>query len=128
MNGNKAHATAIKAGTYDQKKEVTRPKERVIARASTIAGDEFVKINFYHPLLREKFPGNPKMWSVDKCYPMAKGGPLLVDEPKLDYRIQECKRKLAEFEAYNKTAKVKIRYLILKGGVEPLNELEGTEF
>lgn len=119
---SKIAARNIPAGTFRDKAK-TEPiviKERR-TQASKISGSDFCKINHYHPLLREKFPGNSKMWSVDKYYPHAKGGPLYIDEPKLDYRIQESKKKLAEFE------KAGVRYLILKNGVEPLNEVEGLE-
>ena len=121
MRNERIGAGTAQAGTFTEKKpQVVAVKSRITA-ASKAAGHEFCKVNYYHPLLKEKFPGNPKMWSVDKYYPYAKGGPLYIDEPNLEYRIVESKRKLEEFK------KAGVRYLILLRGVEPLNEVEGLE-
>lgn len=123
---SKIASTSIPAGTYRERTEsekqafALRAKETKMS-ASKIADSTFCKINYYHPLLKKKFPGNSKMWTVDKYYPYAKCGPLFIDEPRLDYRVQESKNKLAEFE------KAGIKYLILKNGVEPLNEVEGLD-
>lgn len=110
-----AHAKIIE-------REDRERKERPITRATEIAGSTFFKVNFYHPELKKKFPGNQKLWHVDKFYPYAQEsdfaskGNLFVDEPRFDFEILNSRRKAEVLE------KVGVKLLILKNGTELLEE------
>lgn len=88
--------------------------------ALNISTSEFCKINWYYPGGREAFPGQSKMWTVDRCYPYAKGGQLLVDHVILPHKMQEAKLKHKFFKAK------KMRYVALDRGVEPI-DFDGEE-
>ncbi len=107
--------------------EIQKTKRERKITSHMLAESDFCKINFYHPALKANFPGNGKLWSVDKFYPYAKGGPLFVDEPRFPYEIKNCEMKLDAFDKHNEKANVheKVRYLILHNGVDPLNDVEG---
>lgn len=67
---------------YQSKVRSIVEKSRTLGTLSEkIAGDKFHYRNWYFEGGKEKFPFQPDMWFVDKCYPMAKGGMLLIDEP-----------------------------------------------
>lgn len=63
------------------------------ALADRLAGDTLHYRNYYYPGGMKAFPHEPKMQSVDKLYPLAKGSPLLVDEPVFPEEIANCERK-----------------------------------
>jgi hypothetical protein len=58
-----------------------------------VAGDKFYYTSHYWTECKEDFPGDPSMQYVDKYYPWADGGALLLDEPQYDYEIEGCKVK-----------------------------------
>lgn len=115
-------ANPVRMKTAEEIETIRREKR---TSSSTIAGDKFCRINFYHPALQAFFPGDGKRWTVDKFYPYAKGGPLYIDEPRMTYSVRQSEEKIKAFEAYEKKTGIKTRFLILQNGTEPLNEVEG---
>lgn len=75
-----------------------------------IAGDHFYHKNWYYPGGRDAFPLEPHLWYVDRFYPAAKCGPLLIDEPSTKGDIVDCERK-------KKAIKAGLKYLIIKRGM-----------
>lgn len=61
--------------------------------ADRIAGSTFHYRNWYYPGGREEFEQNEKLRYVDKMYPFAEGGQLLVDEPTHQFQIEACELK-----------------------------------
>lgn len=61
--------------------------------ADRIAGSTFHYRNWYYPGGREQWPQNEKLRYVDKMYPYAEGGQLLVDEPTHQFQIDACEQK-----------------------------------
>jgi hypothetical protein len=116
---NKIFSKSLVNGGTTTERLVEIKATRPLTAASQIAGDKYFKVNWYHPELRRCFPGNSKLWHVDKFYPYAKDEPLFVDEPRFDYEILRSKQKAEVLE------KIGVRFLILKNGTEPLNEIEG---
>ena len=51
--------------------------------------------NYPYPGRMEAFGSLPEFQTVDKYYPLAKGGPLFVDEPQDEGDIEICKKKAA---------------------------------
>ena len=72
-------------------KSHSRLQEQSIS--DVLAGDKFCYVNYHVPQLREAFFDNHKLWSVDKMYPHAQGGMLLIDEPKTPEDIDLCEIK-----------------------------------
>lgn len=115
-----ASKTLVNGGTANVRDKEIKP-ERSLTMATKMAGDGFFKVNFYHPELRKKFPGNAKLWHVDKFYPYAKNEAgkyeaLFIDEPRFEYEILRSRQKAEVLE------KIGVRFMILKNGVELLNE------
>jgi hypothetical protein len=77
-------------------------------RAEKLAGDFQMEMKWQFPEARECFPDEPWMRFVDKYFPFAKGGALLVDEPMLDEQIERCKRKAIVLKELG------YRYIMLK--------------
>lgn len=61
--------------------------------ANDLAGDFFYFRNWYYPSGRSAFPHSPHMWCVDRAYPQAKGGLLLLDQPNTPEEEKECQKK-----------------------------------
>jgi hypothetical protein len=115
------------AGTHSERKGA---KPKAIRRQSTAkriaAGPDFVRINVRHHILKEKFPGKPFMWNIDRVFPYSQYGELLVDEPRLPYNIKACLEKAVIMK------QLKIKYVVLKDGTIPLactdDEIAQKEF
>jgi len=112
------------AGTTTYKEMAERAQQPSFTKALKVAlnlsTSEFCKVNWYYPGGREAFPGQQKMWTVDRCYPYAEGGQLLVDLVALPHKMQEAKIKHEFFKKKN------IRYVALDRGVEPI-DFDGEE-
>lgn len=104
----------VKAGTYDFKEPQVKPPSfsKLIKRILNLSANEFCKINWYYPGGREAFPGEPRMWMVDRCYPYLKEGQTLVDIVILDHKRKEAKRKHKYFQSKG------INYIALDRGAE----------
>jgi hypothetical protein len=76
--------------------------------ADRIAGSTFHYRNWYYPGGREEFQQNEKLRYVEKMYPFAEGGQLLVDEPTHQFQIDACelKRKFLQSKGF--------RYVIIR--------------
>lgn len=76
--------------------------------ADRIAGSTFHYRNWYYPGGREEFQQNEKLRYVEKMYPFAEGGQLLVDEPTHQFQIDACemKRKFLQEKGF--------RYVIIR--------------
>ena len=77
---NKALAIAAKRAAF-------------VGISDNIAQSTLAHMNWFFPKSNYLFPEEPKMRFVKKYYPLAKTGPLLVDEPSNDREIEDCKRK-----------------------------------
>jgi hypothetical protein len=96
-------------------------KHKFLSVAEKVAQSDVCVLNWMFPGAREAFPLEPKMRSVRRYYPYAKGGPLLIDEPQRLDEEQACQRKA------DVLARQGFRYLILKSGmteVDAIFELE----
>lgn len=80
---------ATKSVSYS--KAVSRAAERSIS--DTLANDKFHYVNYPVPQLRQNFYDKPSVWHVDKMYPYAQGGMLLIDEPLTPEEIDLCELK-----------------------------------
>lgn len=78
--------------------------------ADRISGNVFHYRNWYYPGGREAFEQDDRLRLVDKMYPFAEGGQLLVDEPTYPYQIENCERKRAVLK------KLGFRYVIIRPG------------
>jgi hypothetical protein len=79
--------------------EIARRRNEFSGVAERIAEHKLCELNWYFPLCDELFPFRPKMRYVRKYFPLAAGGPLLVDEPQDEAEIEECKTKAAVLKA-----------------------------
>lgn len=86
-----------------------------LKNALNIDTSEFCKMNWYYPGGRDAFPGQQRMWTVDRCYPYAEGGQLLVDYVVLPHKMEEAKLKHEFFKERN------IKYVALDRGVERID-------
>lgn len=83
------------------------PREELRSRSEKIAGSKICLMSWVFPGAREAFPHEPKLRSVQKYFPYAEGGALLVDEPERLGDELECQRKAKVIR------KLGFRYLIL---------------
>jgi hypothetical protein len=83
-------------------------RKRLIAIADKIAEHTFYYRNWKWPDADQHFPNHVDLRFVDKCYPYAKGGMLLVDEPRdsVDADQSYMKQKLLK--------KLGIRHIVLE--------------
>lgn len=114
--------------TYDPSEEKSQEKARdaIIERksklqstADRLAGSTFHYRNWYFHEGKEEFPQHNDMRCVDKMYPFAEGGQLLVDEPRTQFEIDQCndKKKVLHRLGY--------RYVIITPGMSLLEAAEG---
>jgi len=78
------------------------------SKADRIARDFECQNKWIFKNAAKYFPDEPWMRTVDKYYPNAEGGALLIDEPELPHDIKRCERKQIVLEAMG------YRYLIIK--------------
>lgn len=115
----------IEAGYLKQQKQqelnpVTKqvndaPEQQFRSISEKVAQSNVCVLNWVFPGAREEFPLEPRMRSVKKYFPYAKGGPLLIDEPQRADEIAQCERRAKIL------AKLGFRYLIIKAG---MNEID----
>jgi hypothetical protein len=101
--------------------EARSRKSPLTEMSNEIAGTNLFYKNWYYPGGREIFPTEPHLWYVDKMYPEAQGGMLLIDEPACVADESDCRKKALVFKEGG------MRYLILtpsKSFEEALIELE----
>jgi hypothetical protein len=70
-------------------------QEKQHAVARELAASDVVLRNWKWPDADQDFPYEPQLRTVEKYYPLAKDGPLLVDEPSTESEMQDCERKRA---------------------------------
>lgn len=89
------------------------PKIRDAMLAARLAGDTIGAMRNFRIRDAEKhFPHQPMMRTVEKYYPYAKGGPLLVDEPNTEREVTACQEKAKILKSLG------YRYLILQSDVD----------
>lgn len=111
-------STRIVKGSLNSQKEYSptdpqvffakpRRPSKAIPLSDRIANSNICTKNFKWKEADIDFPNQPWMRHVDKYYPFAEGGPLLVDEPQLKHQLQTCdlKKELLRSHGY--------RYLVL---------------
>lgn len=86
--------------------------------AEKVAGDFLMHVNYMYQGAKEIYPEQPKMWTVDKYFPLASGGPLFVDEPMRASDLLLCEQKAKGMKELG------YRYLILKKDMTELDALE----
>lgn len=107
---SKVHMTALKATELTAEKprdykhdRPTDPKhdgkshgrmEELLTVADQIAGTTLCTRNWRIKNADKHFPHSPLLRRVDKHFQSAKGGPLLVDEPKTNTDVADCARKM----------------------------------
>ena len=85
---------------HDQAIKKCDDRNRLLAIADKIAESNIYTKNWLWPRAAENFPDRPAMHYIDKYYPYAKRGPLLVDEPSteadalISYEKQKVLKKL----------------------------------
>lgn len=62
--------------------------------------------------LKAAFPHERRLWTTEKYYPDAKGGPLYIDEPQGTQEVAECERKREVMK------KLGHRYLVIRVGTD----------
>jgi hypothetical protein len=92
-----------KAGTTEiANHETKRNRETpALRKILDLTKDAFCKINWYYPGGREAFPSNSRLWTVDRYFPYAQGGPVLADLVQLEHKFEEAKVKAKFFAAKN---------------------------
>jgi hypothetical protein len=113
---NKKQVTAFDEPEIDKDKpnkslKLAEKKNDLIGIPEIIANDKFCYLNWYFPKSQTMFPNHPQMRLVDKYYPRAEGGPLLVDEPVYPADIDACRVKSIALKAEGH------RYLYLTPGM-----------
>ena len=58
-----------------------------------IANDKFCYKNWMIQEVRQSHPSEPNLWYVDRMFPDAEGGKLLVDEAMKEWEIELCTKK-----------------------------------
>lgn len=118
----------IEAGySRDEKLEALRAqakvqnKTKIGGRADLLAGDSLFLMKWEYKDAMKHFPSDPYMRYVDRYYPYANGGPLLVDEPSLAHQEErsERKRKILKDLGY--------RFIVLKPSMTEVDELMELE-
>lgn len=61
--------------------------------AEEIAQSKYFERNKFVQVLKEKFPHQANLWTIDRFFPYAKGGPLFVEEPTYKHEMAESKLK-----------------------------------
>lgn len=96
-------------------------REKFQDRAEKLAGSkDWVRNHTFHELV-EKVPHEPKLWSVDRYFPQAIGGPLVVEEPVMDYQRALCEKRRPLIEAMG------MRYLVLLTDMDETQDNEELE-
>lgn len=86
-----------------------------------VANSKFYYVNWYYPEGRKEWPQHNNLRHVQKMYPYAEGGPLLVDEPRLPYEFINCEMKAKVLK------RLGYRYLVIRPKMtveEAMMELE----
>lgn len=81
--------------TNKRKLQSYQRKQELISMADQLAGSPVHEKNWKYNEAAKLFPAHPRLRCVDKRYPYATGGPLLVDEPKDKQELQAAKTKAA---------------------------------
>lgn len=68
-------------------------RQTLITIADQVAGHPQYFRNYKYKDCWKHFPSDPEMQMVDKYYPHAKGGPLLVDEPQTESQMMKAYEK-----------------------------------
>ncbi len=114
-----------KAGTTESKDDTVQRSQKTPAlrRILELSKDAFCKINWYYPGGRENFPTNQKLWTVDRYFPYASGGPLLCDLIALPHKLKEARMKKPFLEERGfRYVAVKVDGTILDLDDQTLNE------
>ena len=83
------------------------PRERHRSLSEAIADSDVYILNWYYAGSAIDFPHHPEMRLVDRYFPYAKGGALLIDAPQDNQDLDLCKKKSIALRAKG------YRYLIL---------------
>lgn len=83
-------------------------RHRFVATSDQIAESLHYQINWKWPESDKFFPNDPDMRLVDKYYPYAKGGPLLVDEPRGKEAVDKAYKKQKVLKAQG------LRHLVIE--------------
>lgn len=110
QKNDKVHMTAIKGvePTLEKTREFKNPRptdpkhdgkshgriEELLTTADELAGTNFYNRNWKFRNADKHFPMSPLLRRIEKCYPNAKGGLLLVDEPKNEQELTDCCKKM----------------------------------
>lgn len=68
-------------------------RKKFNSTAEVLANSKICQFNWMYPGAKEKFPNDIEMHYVRRRYPLAAGGPLLIDEPQRPDEIEACARK-----------------------------------
>jgi hypothetical protein len=79
--------------TNSKKLRIAEQSRELVSIADRVAQDKFHYKNWLYPESHIYFPTMPFMRTVDKMYPRAKGGRLLVDEPRNHTELVACQKK-----------------------------------
>lgn len=71
----------------------TLDREALLGMSAQISGSTTYSRNWKFKNADKLFPNEPLMRRVDKCFPYATGGMLLIDEPTTDRDVADCQRK-----------------------------------
>lgn len=66
--------------------------------AERLAQHRLYKRGVFMQVLQDKFPTEKHMWIVSRYFPYSVGGPLFIDEPRLECEIEASMRKKAVLE------------------------------
>lgn len=74
------------------------PESEYRSLAEKVAQHRLYKRGVFMQVLQDKFPRDKHMWIVSRCFPYSVGGPLFIDEPRLECEVADSMRKKAVLE------------------------------
>jgi hypothetical protein len=77
----------------DVKLDRAKPVQRFTSVAEKVARSSIYTTNWYYPGSQKDFPYHERLKRIDRYFPYAEGGPLLVDEPMDEAELALCERK-----------------------------------
>lgn len=97
-----------------------KPTQEFLTLAEKLSRSTIYCRFWYVPELKTVYPYHDSMRRVDKYFPYAEKGPLLVDEPSNETEYDECLKKRAAIKKANST----YRYVVLEKDTDFVSALQ----
>lgn len=116
---NRKSAVDVYAPLTENEKRIdnSKPVQHYPSMAEKVAKSTIYVKNWYIPQAIHEFPFDDRMKRIDKFFPYAVGGPLLVDEPSDAKEADKCHAKALKAKAWG------YRYIVLEMDTDLFNAL-----